>query len=86
MSIQCRNDKYRIVGDNELFLRQFFTGFMLEMYGLNLQKYDVDVDLGVLMRIIQSVEKQNRKFWSYAMQAAQERGDLSAIFLSLADY
>jgi len=83
MSIQCRNDKYRIVGDNELFLRQFFTGFMLEMYGLNLQKYDVDVDLGVLMRIIQSVEKQNRKFWSYAMMPGNDITDtyLMAFFV-----
>ena len=72
MWVQCRNDKYRILSSDELYLRQFFTAFLLEMYGLNLQKYDIDVDLSVLMRIIQSIEAKNQKFWSYSMMAGND--------------
>lgn len=52
MSVQCNNNRYQLIGKNEHSLRIFSAGFLLELYGLNLQNYDITIDLNVIGEII----------------------------------
>jgi hypothetical protein len=55
MVIQCKDNRYQFIGNDEQYLRDFSASFMLELYGLDLEKYDLDVDLGVINDLITSV-------------------------------
>ncbi len=55
MVIQCKDNRYQFIGNDEQYLRDFSASFLLELYGLDLEKYDFDVDLGVINDLITSV-------------------------------
>lgn len=52
LEIQCSNNSYQFIGKSEQYLRDFSASFLLELYGLNLQNYDITLDLNVLGEII----------------------------------
>lgn len=57
--IQCENNKYQLLGKDEQYLRDFSASFLLELYGLNLQKYDITIDLNIIREMIMSTMSQN---------------------------
>lgn len=59
IAIQCENNRYQLIGKDEQYLRDFSASFLLELYGLNLQKYDITIDLNVIGEIIISSISQN---------------------------
>lgn len=61
MAIQAKNNRFQLLGKDEQYLRDFCTGFLLEMYGLDLKKYDLELDLTVVMEFISSVLLKNVK-------------------------
>ncbi|WP_018212677.1 helix-turn-helix domain-containing protein [Desulfitobacterium hafniense] len=54
LAIQCRNNRYQFLGENEYYLRDFSASFLLELYGLDLQKYDLTLDLTLVKDLILS--------------------------------
>ncbi len=59
IAIRCDSNRYQLVGKDEQYLRDFSASFLLELYGLNLQKYDITIDLNVLGEIIITSISQN---------------------------
>lgn len=59
MKIQYQNKQYQFLGKDEQYLRDFSASFLLEMYGLNLDKYDISVDLKVIYNLISSALVKN---------------------------
>lgn len=59
MSIQYKDYRYQFIGEDEQYLRDFTACFLLELYGLDLKKYDLDIDLTVINELILLVSKQN---------------------------
>lgn len=59
MTVLGKNNTYEIVGEDEQYLRQFYSGFLLELYGLNLQKHHIDLDLMKMTQIIQCILERN---------------------------
>lgn len=59
MVIQCSNNRYQLLGDNEQYLRSFCASFMLELHRLDLKKYDIALDLGVIYDLTSSVLLNN---------------------------
>lgn len=55
MSIDCRNNRYQLLGKDEHYLRDFSASFLLELYGLDLNKYDLTLDLTLIKDLILSV-------------------------------
>ncbi|MEA4933586.1 MAG: helix-turn-helix domain-containing protein [Lawsonibacter sp.] len=55
MSIQRNNNKYRIVGNDELYLRQFFAGFLIELHGLDFKMYNTKLDMSVFSEIVGNI-------------------------------
>ena len=52
MKIICENNRYDFIGDDEQYLRDFSANFLLELYGFDLNKFDINLDLSVLRNII----------------------------------
>lgn len=59
MKIQCQNNKYQFLGEDEQYLRDFSASFLLELYGLNLQDYDITIDLKAIQDLLLSALKKN---------------------------
>ena len=59
MSVLTKNNCYEIIGQDEQYLRQFYAGFLLELYGLNLQKHHIDLDLAQIAEIIRQILAEN---------------------------
>lgn len=59
IAIHCDNNTYQFIGKNEQYLRDFSASFLLELYGLNLQSYDISIDLNTISEIIISSFSQN---------------------------
>lgn len=59
IEILCDNNRYQLIGKDEQYLRDFSASFLLELYGLNLQKYDITIDLNVTREMIMSTISQN---------------------------
>ncbi|HHY28172.1 MAG TPA: hypothetical protein GX523_15770 [Desulfitobacterium dehalogenans] len=55
MTVHCRNNRYQLLGNNEQYLRDFSAGFLLELYGLDLQKYNLTLDLTLIKDLILAV-------------------------------
>ncbi|MGE4276980.1 MAG: helix-turn-helix domain-containing protein [Lawsonibacter sp.] len=52
MEIQRTNNQYVIVSKNEQYLRQFYAGFLIELYGADFGKLPVRCDTAILSAII----------------------------------
>ena len=52
MMIEIIEGKCNFYGDNETFLRDFSSSFLLELYGLNFEKLDIFLDLSPIANII----------------------------------
>ena len=59
MTIQCKNNMYHFLGEDEQYLRDFSASFLLELYGIDLAKFDLDIDLEVISELILSVLEKN---------------------------
>lgn len=59
MRIRCENNRYDFIGTDEQYLRDFSASFLLELYGLNLNKYDLELDLSVIKDIVLPVMRRN---------------------------
>lgn len=59
MTIQCKNNMYQFLGEDEQYLRDFSASFLLELYGIDLAKFDLDIDLEVISELILSVLEKN---------------------------
>jgi hypothetical protein len=59
MTIQYRNNRYQFLGNDEQYLRDFSASFLLELYGLDLQKYDITIDLAVIKDLMLSIFEKN---------------------------
>ena len=59
MRIRCENNRYDFIGTDEQYLRDFSASFLLELYGLNLKKYDLELDLSVIKDIVLPVMTRN---------------------------
>lgn len=59
MSVRGKNNRYEITGKDEQYLRQFYAGFLLELYGLNLQKHPIDLELAKITQIVQQILAKN---------------------------
>ncbi|WP_455715929.1 helix-turn-helix domain-containing protein [Anaerosporobacter sp.] len=51
-AIRCDNNRYQLIGNDEQHLRNFCASFLLEMYGLDIQKYDLTIDVNAIGEII----------------------------------
>lgn len=47
MTIVRRNNSYQLTAENELYLRDFFAGFLIELNGVDLSRFNIDFDLRV---------------------------------------
>ena len=52
ITIQCVNNKYQLIGKDEQYLRDFSASFLLELYGFDLQKYEITIDMKVMGEIV----------------------------------
>ncbi len=52
MEILNKSGKYEFVGRDEYYLRDFSTCFLIEMYGMDITKYDMSIDLKFIARLI----------------------------------
>ncbi|MBC3887122.1 hypothetical protein GH810_02210 [Acetobacterium paludosum] len=59
MEIKRINNQYNVIGNSEMHLRQLFSGFLLELHGLNLKKRELDVDLSLLKKILHQTLMKN---------------------------
>lgn len=59
MKIQYQNNKYQLLGKDEHYLRDFSASFILELYGLNPQNYDIPIDLKVIQDLFLSALEKN---------------------------
>ena len=59
MKIICENNRYDFIGDDEQYLRDFSANFLLELYGFDLKKFDINLDLSILRDIILSLLFEN---------------------------
>lgn len=59
IEIKRNNSQYRVVGNNETYIRQLFAGFLLELQGLELKKWDIDINLSLIAEIIQRILMEN---------------------------
>lgn len=59
LTIACGNNRYRFAGNDEQYLRDFSACFLLELYGLDLQKFDLDLDLEIILRLVLSEVAKN---------------------------
>ncbi len=69
MAVKCEGNRYELTGEDEQYLRQFFTGFLLELNGLELSEYPLDFDLGVLGHLISTIFAHNldELEWSFVI-------------------
>lgn len=51
MMINTTNGKYSFTGKDEAYLRDFSASFLLELYGLKLEKLDIRLDIGLIAQI-----------------------------------
>ena len=77
MVIQYRNNRYQFIGDNEQYLRDFSASFLLELYGLDLEKYDLSLDLTVIGNLILSVFSNNLEPREFAWMSED---DISIVY------
>lgn len=59
LSIRCRNKRYRFIGHDEQYLRDFCASFLLELYGLDPKNYAVELDLKVIYGLLVSALTKN---------------------------
>lgn len=59
MEMNKVNNQYRVIASDETHMRQLFAGFLLELYGLNLKKWELDVDLSLFGKIIHQTLIEN---------------------------
>lgn len=59
ISIQCQNGQYELFSKNEQFLRQFFTGFMIELHGLTLSEEYNTFDLNLIGTLFNRIIAQH---------------------------
>ena len=59
MRIRRENNRYDFIGTDEQYLRDFSASFLLELYDLNLKRYDLDLDLSVIKDIVLPVMTRN---------------------------
>lgn len=59
MAVKYEGNRYELIGEDEQYLRQFFTGFLLELNGLDLSGYRIDFDLGVLGHLVSGILEHN---------------------------
>lgn len=52
IAIHYDNNRYQLIGKDEQYLRDFCTSFLLELYGLDVQKYDINIDVKSVGEII----------------------------------
>ncbi len=52
IAIRCDNNRYQLIGKNEQYLRDFCASFLLELYGLDIRKYHITIDIKVIGEII----------------------------------
>lgn len=52
MEIQSENNRFQFYGRDESYLRDFCTGFLLELYGLDLKQYDLDIEPSAVVKFI----------------------------------
>lgn len=55
MLIQCNNNQYGFIAQDEHHLRDFSASFLLELYGLDLEKFDLNLDLTRLGQILAEI-------------------------------
>ena len=77
MEIQNKDSKYNFVGKDEHYLRDFSASFLLELYGLNLEKFDLDIELSVISDLIISIMKNNNDPKEFSLIS---KDDISIIY------
>lgn len=55
IEIKRTSNQYTVIGNNETHIRQLFTCYMLEFQGLELKKWDCNVDLNLVKKTIQHI-------------------------------
>lgn len=61
VAISCKNNQWEFLGEREQSLRDFSAVFLLELYGLDMEKYDLSVNLDLLFKLILSAFKNYLK-------------------------
>lgn len=69
MAVKYEGNRYELTGNDEQYLRQFFTGFLLELNGLDLSIYRIDFDLGVLGHLVSSILEHNLDEYGWSFVA-----------------
>ncbi len=59
MSIEHNYNRFELLGKNEQYLRDFSASFLLELYGLNPNQFDVPVNLGTIQELILTLAKSS---------------------------
>lgn len=58
MSIEYKNNRCEFLAENEQCLRDFSAVFLLELYGLDMEKFDLSVDLALVFNLVLSALKK----------------------------
>ncbi|MCI1955628.1 MAG: helix-turn-helix domain-containing protein [Oscillospiraceae bacterium] len=59
MAVRRADGRYRISAENEQYLRQFYAGFLIELYGLDLKRHQTGLNPEIPGRIIRRILARN---------------------------
>jgi hypothetical protein len=59
MSIEHNYNRFELLGKDEQYLRDFSASFLLELYGLDPNQFDVPVNLGIIHELILTLAKKS---------------------------
>lgn len=59
LTISCKNNQWEFLGEREQCLRDFSAVFLLELYGLDMEKFDLSVNLELIFNLVLSALKNH---------------------------
>lgn len=72
LTISCKNNQWEFLGEREQCLRDFSAVFLLELYGLDMEKFDLSVNLELIFNLVLSALKNHLEPQEFAFIAEDD--------------